>query len=283
MLCKQIRTNRIKVQTCKPQKIVNVFKNSYKNSIGMGIGDFLRGSFYLLNYCRDKNIEVDIDFSQHPIAKYLENIPTEDSVDYDNVMYYSPYVLTDLLKLIHSIENTNKILHVFTNPSQTHTIPDCDKHFMRNKFIPTKELQTAIDETLCRLNLIKKEYSVIHIRAGDQYLVEHNPLEQTLIEKIYNALARKISASSTYLLLTDSTELKKLLQHKYPKFIMEMKDIAHMHYQTENEQSLKNTMVDFFLIANAKSAIGLSVYGHITGFSMHCCAMNNIPYEGVVL
>jgi hypothetical protein len=285
MLCRRIQTNRIVVEKCKPQKIVHTFNITYKNTFGDGVGDFIRGTFYLFAYCRSRNIKVDIDISQHPIAKYLETMPPDDLVDYKEVLYFRETGTTpELYKYIHSPLNSDKIIYLSTNVRVRHPIPDSDKHLLQSKFIPNKELQTVIDETLCRLDLIKKEYNVIHIRTGDEYLVEKKPLCQTLITNIYKNIAARTSASESYLLLTDSNELKTLLQKTHPHFKMEVNEIAHVALNEDgNNTALKNTMIDFFLIANAKSAIGLSVYGHISGFSMYCCAMNNIPYTGTQL
>jgi len=134
MLCNRINASRkVALEIHKPKKIVNTLQQQYKNSIGMGFGDFLRGSFYLLEFCRSKNIEFDIDFSQHPIEQFLEKIPTEDSVDYKEVLYFGELDLVKLHKYINL--NKNKVLHLFSGAKVAHTISENDQNFIRNKLV----------------------------------------------------------------------------------------------------------------------------------------------------
>ena len=64
----------------KLKKIVNVYQTDYKNMKSPGLGDFLRGCFCLMQVCRLINVEFDIDISQHPLSKYIEN-PTRAKAD----------------------------------------------------------------------------------------------------------------------------------------------------------------------------------------------------------
>ena len=53
------------------KKIVNVYQLKYKNGIAQGFGDFINGSFFLLQLCIKFNLEFDMDLSNHPISKYF--------------------------------------------------------------------------------------------------------------------------------------------------------------------------------------------------------------------
>jgi hypothetical protein len=57
-------------------KIVNVYQETYNNNKkATGLGDFIRGSIYLIQFCNKYNINYDIDISNHPISNYLNITP----------------------------------------------------------------------------------------------------------------------------------------------------------------------------------------------------------------
>ena len=57
----------------KLKKIVNVYQLEFTNGKSPGIGDFLRGSFSFMQVAQLLNLEFDIDISNHPISKYIQN------------------------------------------------------------------------------------------------------------------------------------------------------------------------------------------------------------------
>ena len=74
----------------KLKKIVHVYQLKYTNNKkgSPGLGDFLRGSFCFLQLSKLLNLEFEIDVSNHPISKYIENsLPIKD-INYDNVFWY---------------------------------------------------------------------------------------------------------------------------------------------------------------------------------------------------
>ena len=264
------------------QKVINTFKQNYKNNIGMGIGDFVRGSFVLLHLCKSKNIEFDLDFSQHPISNLLINTCSDIAhVDYDDVPYiYCDRNIEELWNFIVSL-NSEKV-YIFNNNLVVHDITREEKKIIRDKFIPNVTLKKAIHSTLQKLDLVPYTYSIIHIRTGDKYLILGEKLKDVHINEIYDVLDKNIDKNKTYLVLSDNNELKPMLHSRYSNIILQVNTIGHMAC-SENNDALNNTMIDFFLIANSNYVLGLSPYGHLSGFSQYCCIMNDIPYCGIKL
>jgi hypothetical protein len=271
----------------KTRKIVNVYKQNYINNIGMGLGDYIRGSFFLLEFCKENNIEFDLDFSEHPISKFLINQYNDTKIDYTNVLYFHNYnrnkSKSDIMDYINS--NNNKIQYLFTNNHpQIDKITEVEKNIIKSKFIPNKELNNAIEETLNKLNLTKKMYKVIHIRIGDRYIIENKDVDNIILKDIDNIFKNiMFNGNEKYLLLSDSKDIKKILKNKYPFLIVQHNDIVHLAGNCSNDDALKNTMVDFFLISNANSILAMSIYGHMTGFSHYCSIINNIPINFIKL
>lgn len=275
-------------------KIVNVYKQNYINNIGMGIGDYIRGSFFLLQLCIEYNIEFDLDFSQHPISKFLintqnNNINIKDNddvydINYENIQYIFNHMISinDFMNNF-IINKEEEIYYLFTNNHPLNLITDNEKNIIKNKFIPNKELDNAIETTLYNLDLLKNEYIVIHIRVGDRYINTNNKLDENTLNDIYTILENNITFNKEFLLLSDSNELKNILKNKYCNLKIQINEILHLAHDCTNIESLKNTIIDFFLISYASSVISLSIYDHLTGFSEYCCIMNNIPCTKIKL
>ena len=63
----------------KLKKLVHVYQLNYINGKSPGLGDFLRGSFSFMQLSKLYNLDFDIDFSNHPMSKYLENTEKKHS------------------------------------------------------------------------------------------------------------------------------------------------------------------------------------------------------------
>lgn len=261
------------------RKVINVLKTHYKNNCGMGIGDFLRGSFVLLHLCKNKNVEFDIDFSQHPISKFLiKQNSNENNTNYEDVEYIHCDKDNDQLWNYILSKNTD-VVYLYTNNYVTQDITDEERKIIGDKFVPTEQLQKEIDNTLIELHLEKKEYTVLHLRLGDKYLVNNECMSDNNINKLCNIINILVPPCAHLLLLSDNNYVKEKLRHIYPHFVIHNKEIVHTTYSTVNN-ALLNTLVDFFLVANSNTVTTLSPYWHISGFSQYCCIMNNIPFNG---
>lgn len=266
------------------KKIVNTLKQKYKNSIGMGIGDYIRGSFFLIQLCEKYNFEFGIDFSQHPICKFLENKKddSKEIVDYDNVLYFFEYNRENMIMNFINSNHNNNIHYLYTNNHPNiNKITDAQKNIIKNSFNPTKELNDSIECTLNEFNLIKNDYIVIHIRVGDRYIVDNKNIDNQTVSDIINIL-NGINAKNNYLLLSDCNQLKEYLKIKYPILNCKINKICHLTHNADDE-AIKNTLIDFFLISYSKRIISMSIYNHNSGFSEYCAIMNNIPINLVRL
>jgi hypothetical protein len=55
------------------KKIVMVYQLEFINKKSPGLGDFLRGCFFIRQLSKILNIEFDLDISNHPISNYIIN------------------------------------------------------------------------------------------------------------------------------------------------------------------------------------------------------------------
>ena len=76
--------------------IINVYQPEYKDfTKATGFGDFIRGSYFLMQFCEQYNIEYDICIN-HPISKWLMHHKQDEKSVEEHVMD----ILEDL-SLIH--------------------------------------------------------------------------------------------------------------------------------------------------------------------------------------
>lgn len=296
--------NLIKLNT-NVKKIVNVYQYEYINKKSTGFGDFLRGCFCLYQVCKILNIEFDIDISNHLISKFLLNVSKVENIDYNNIKFMeeqnrdstnrddyedSLYNINEdyLNTIILLLNKTNKSICAIFN----YAFPLCNKHkleecqFLREKFKPSLEMEDYIKSTLNELKLEKNEYSIIHIRTGDNSITTNTIIDLQLIYKIEKLIDKNIDNNKKYLIISDCNIIKLYFKNR-PNFYFIIKDICHLggekkEYYMHNENlydMTKNTMLDFYLMSNSNSILSLSIYSHISGFSKYCAVMYNIPFS----
>jgi hypothetical protein len=238
------------------------------------------------------NLQFDIDYSNHPISKFIikdniyhSNCESNYEIDYNNVFYYFPDNLdkTRLKFYINFILYLNSIndstYFMFSNNVPFIEITNFQRMIIQKKFLPSIELQSCIDQTKQQLGLIDKEYSVLHIRTGDRFIKNNEKLDTELINSVNQLISHHINVTEKYLILSDNNDIKVYLKNKYKQFIVFIQEITHLSIENTNDDSIKNTLVDFFLMQYSNKINAFSPYGHKTGFSEYCAKIFNIPYN----
>lgn len=285
----------------KLKKIVNVYNLQLKNGKSPGLGDFLRGSFCFLQLAKLLNIEFEIDISNHPISKYVENSSPLSDIDYSNIIFYHEYNRNPYIKSDYEFEN--KILNLnldfldktinwlntqncetfgfFSNAFPCFNIyKQYEKNIINSKLQPNKFMIKYIDDTLKELKLEKNGYGVLHIRTGDQY-INNNNMDNNFINNIKNIIKNLIIKERRYLIISDSNYLKEHL-NIFPNFYIMIKNIEHLggaSINIHNSDGIMNTLLEYYLMSYSNAIISLSVYNHVSGFSKYCAVLNNIPYK----
>jgi hypothetical protein len=325
--------------------INNVYQSKYEYGKGnsTGLGDFLRGCYFILEFCEKYNFQPKIIFN-NCISKFLliktHNLHLINNVlkgisfcknnnfrDYviENGIIQEPLkdtknIMADFVDYIVKSPEYNGNVFMYCNSFPINEIPEKNKEYMRNLLEPSNEMKIIISQTLNELNIYSKQYIVIHIRAGDSYLTEDKNTFTSgyiydLINNIKNDIngqningqningqningqningqningqningqninGQNINGQNKYLLIADSNNVKKILQKYFPKFKTLMKPITHFGEGVIlEEEKVKNTMLDFYLLSFAKSIFSYSTYKHGSGFSYWCAKTFNIPY-----
>jgi hypothetical protein len=288
----------------KIKTIVNVYQLQYTNAPCEGFGDFLRGCFYIMQLSKMLNLKFELDISNHPIAKYIENSGKNPTINYDNLkwiqghnrpqhLWQNPNKHLDFVFANKIIKNLNKYHATDTYALFSNAFPifynflDTGRQRIKNMLIPNTFMQDYVDHTLNELKLQKNTYSTIHIRSGDKYLTNLETMNDDFINKMNNIINGLPDPNTKYLIISDSIELKMQLKTLNPNFYILDKEITHLGGQflqsNENSDGVMNTLLDFYAMSYSNSIFALSVYGHITGFSQYCAVLNNIPFNYILL
>ena len=286
----------------KLKKIIHIYQLDYKNGKSPGLGDFLRGSFCFMQLAQLYNLDFDINFANHPMSKYLENVNYLNDIDYNNIEKYHDINLSTnkFLEFEQSIDIDNidpEFIKNSINWLNTHNrevvgfmsnaypffnnYTEAGRHFVKSKLEPNNIMRTYINNSLMELGLNKKGYGVIHIRTGDNHLINSEGFTNDFLLKLKIILNRCILPDRRYLIVSDSNILKNMLK-SYPNFYVLIKDIEHLggeHIKNNNTNGIMNTLLDFYLMSYSNTIISLSVYEHVSGFSKYCSVIYEIPFK----
>jgi hypothetical protein len=284
------------------KKIVCVYQLQYINEKSEGLGDFLRGCFFVLQLSKLLNLEFELDISNHPIAKYIENPEKNSAINYNNLEWIighnrPPHLWKDSNKYI-DVNYANQIIDKLNNYSYSDTFAffsnafpifynflDSGREKIKNMLLPNTFMQEYIDTTLNEMNLTRNTYATIHIRSGDQYLTNSEKMNIEFINKIKKHINRLIIPGKKYLIISDSNILKIALK-SYPNFYIINRKINHLGGQflkSEQTNGIMNTLLDFYLMSYSNAIFAFSVYAHVSGFSKYCAVINKIPFNFIIL
>jgi hypothetical protein len=286
------------------KKIVNVYLLECQGGEKTpGLGDYLRGSFSLLQLCKLLNLEFAMDLSAHPLSKYLNKALPVEGVDYSRVHYYKEFNLETSWHEAYNAEHNVNINYIngiisWLNNQQgpvvsifSNSVPFFFKfrpegiRIIREYIEPNEEMKENINRALTNLKLQPKKFGVIHIRTGDHYLKGEKLLNNRLVLKIKKKLITMTNPKCNYLIISDSNELKRYLIN-FPNFHMMFKTIEHLGGESVNKENIdgiRNTLLEFYLMSNSNSVLSMSIYDHISGFSQFCCVAHEIPFKYIHL
>ena len=306
----------------KREKIINVYQETYSNTNNekynaTGLGDFIRGSYFIMQYCTENNLSCNITLLNHPISQFLEYYTNCNAICFPNInkfecLNYKPTILNNnIITSVHDFAinndftyylqkqqsyNNHKFVYVISYPNIF--IESCHKEYMQTILKPSNQLLLLIENELTNLCLIKHEYTVLHVRYGDNELLKD--INATINENTTNIEANKNidiltttklkilkheldnldpDSDTKYLLISDNIHLKTNILKHYSFIKTTLHDICHTGEGIKMEYNkLQNVLLEFYLISFANQVNAYSVYEHGSGFSKWCAETYSIPY-----
>jgi hypothetical protein len=289
--------------------INNVYQSKYNfgKTNATGLGDFIRGCYFVLEFCEQHNFEYKIIFN-NDISKFLKiktyNIEYFSKI-FDSIIFFQKNNLLDhIIKnnfILEPMKNNHQILADFVeyivsstyyngntficnNTYPMYEIQEKHKIYMKKVLEPSDEMKGIINARMQELNITFKQYIVIHVRCGDSYLKQENSEFKTkYLFKLVNSIKEDINNinndNNTYLLISDNNEIKYMLHSVFPNFRIFVNPITHFGEGVAlEEENVKNTLTDFYLISFSKYIYAYSVYKHGSGFSYWSAKTFGVPY-----
>ena len=274
------------------KKIVNVYQPYYKNKVPVsGLGDFIRGSYFLYQYCKLLDIEFEVNMNYHMIntvldnsyneikSYYLENIEHSDVINYhinENIKNIDLYI--DIINKVNTYISKctvdDGVLYACMKLYPMFKITE-ERAFFRNIF---KYNQIMLNEII--LNEIKTPYNIIHIRSGDKHLINNENISDKYIKNIIKIIKEHMKKDT--ILMGDSNDVKNKIIEQIPNLIGINNKISHMGEGVDiSLETVKNNMIEFNIMSKALSILSISIYEHGSGFSKWCAETYNIPYTAI--
>lgn len=289
--------------------ITNVCQQMYNGNIkAYGLGDFIRGCYFLMEFCQRYNFQCEIDFLNYPIKHFLKQFENANLTERQSCIYKKINIfrkdnheaIIDKNKIIHNNPNENiyekfmqylyvqinllespiidKNVMVYSNafPMVTNNINPNFKKKMRDIFEPTEQMQHDINERLDFLQIEPKKYNLIHVRCGDDVMSNGSIFSKKYNFQILINDLKKLNPNKKHVLISDNNTIKRFVKQMFPFITVAYDQIVHT--AEANEQHMKNTMLDFYTIANSSNVMSYSIYEHGSGFSKWCACTYDIPY-----
>jgi hypothetical protein len=259
------------------QKIKDVTINKEISTTYWGFGDLLRGTIKLYQLSKKLNFNFIVDIRLHPISKILKYEKHEYSdfiLDHkDEVIFIDNLKLDNYLKA----NEDKKFLYFMTNDCINLEPFDEDcKNFLKNFLTPTQEFVEFFQE---KSKIIPfNNYNILHYRVGDNVgLVNQNN------KSGFHHLMRsvKLNIEKDDILFSDSNKFKNYVNIYFKIFFFKL-NIGHTGFDND-EEKLKNTMFEFFVLTKAKKIKTYSVYGWTSGFVSWASQIYDIPLERIIV
>jgi len=284
------------------KKVVNVYQTQFVDFKASGFGDYLRGSFMMLQLLRTLkkytgvHVDFDMDLRNHPMSKFLTCDSTlETPTDYtklgnfhidsllvnqdENDIAYQ-HIVREVVRYFNKIQQPTFFAYCCKDIVYTEML-DSEKAFIRSKIQPTSEMETYITDSLTRLG-VTGAYTTLHVRLNDAVCFPHavgssqSTLNTTLMEDLVASVRSKVQEGKTYVLVSSSTAVKDALTGG--NILSLPTAICHIGQNQEpTDEQLKDTLLDFYLMSRSQEILAFSTYER-TGFSLECANIYGIPY-----
>ena len=119
---------------------------------------------------------------------------------------------------------------------------------------------------------IPNNYNILHFRLG-QCEKKNNKIDNILLQKCIKLYLKY--QTNEIVVISDSMILKNELKKLNAKMFF-FNNISHLGYQNDLPL-VENTLMEFFLLINAKSIITFSKFSRISGFAKYASIIKNVP------
>lgn len=237
-----------------------------------GFGDYLRGTISLAILSLENGFDLRLDFSQHPIGKFLRNKPTSLGSPESVVEFFNERT-SFLLEFIENLKD-DQTVSITTNLE-----PDEGKinNDVRKLIREQLAFNTLIEESASRLSkeISDENFAILHVRVEDQ----HSRTDNVEIKQLYKYTEINLIPSwgNRLAVLSNNKGVKWALSAKFGLPFIDTGTV-HLGECNSADSDIRDTLIDFVLMSRASAIFSYSAYIWKSGFSKWCASLNNVPF-----
>jgi hypothetical protein len=273
--------------------LTNVYQLHYKyGEDATGLGDFIRGCYFLLQVCAHYRLACVPSIGNHPIAALLHNaLPSDHCADVER-WYETNHKAELAAKTIVTTyqANGNSVVaealfdyfaeqpidalgnlrvYVTAYPLRPPSLPH--RRLLQHLLTPSDALTKYVD-TVCPQR--KGGYHVVQLRGGDQGSAFAMDMELVAAEVSRIDAPFIVGIADSPALLSQLGCLQRVAHSGEA-------EVAHTASSTASSTALRNTMADFVIMSRAVAVWSFSCYTHGSGFSEWCATTYGVPFRCV--
>lgn len=226
-----------------------------------GFGDNIRGLISILQIQKILKFELKVDFSHHVFGNFFQHLPVEANFKQYNLFIYSDFKHNhnDTKMLSDFLSNDSDII-ISTNIRPMEEIDEDIKTYLKNLFELKPKVKKYLQE---KISMLPENYHLFHYRLGDDILINKKKVNDKYLQHF------KTHQKENAVVISDSLSFKELIDDAF----VFLNTPTHTN---SNEENI-DTLVDFFLITNAKSVNCYSIYDWISNFVFWSSIVYDIP------
>ena len=249
--------NSFRVISLWSTKVSNLDQSNSSNI--WGIGDLIRGTFQLYQICRKHNLSFELDFRNHPISQIMIQKSELKNYDTSKINFHIFLNTIEMEKFIlKAAKNEDESdLYIMTNGCLplSDLYADHFKNFINKNFQLKSDYKKLLEKSLPP----PKSYEVLHIRLGDDYLIENkNKITKNILMILRNNMRKDT------ILISDSNHLKDYAKRNFSARILPTKS-THFGLKINSKQTFDNYL-EFTILRGANNIKTFSNYSWISGF-----------------
>ncbi len=248
--------NSIRVISVWSTKVSNMDQSIHSNI--WGLGDLIRGTFQLYQICRKHNISFELDFRNHPISQIMvkkSELKNKNSSTINFHIFLNTLEMENFI--LKAAKNEKKDLFIMTNgclPLSNIYARNFQK-FINENFQLKSKYRKLLENSLPS----PKSYEVLHLRLGDDYLIEN---KNKITKNILMILKSNINKNT--ILISDSNYLKYYAKRNFSARILPTQP-THFGLKINAKQTFDN-FLEFNILKGANNIKTFSNYSWISGF-----------------
>ena len=240
-----------------------------------GLGDKLRGTIAIYQYCRLNNIECIFDATFSEFGKFLKNSkPNNSNLNINTPIASILNVYDDDQAIKNLIDNELKDkneAYVFCNSFPQVPLSSEDLDFLNYITEPIDELKEKVDNLLSNLN----NFTIQHFRFKDGIDPDYYKCEDCykLLKNTYN---------KTDILMSNSKVFKDYVLDRKKMRVINCKDCEQLHIgNNQSSKVVEFTLIEYYILCKSKSIHTYSEYDWISAFVYWPAQFYNIEIKNL--